>query len=129
MKASKHTINSTHINDSQMDALLAQAFAVREVQNDSLESRLENVRRQHRIKEIQRQGHVRLLRRGSILASLVFVVALTATLLPKMLVWRALAQMANASEQAKSMHSVKWAIEADGTRRKIQETWFQAGRW
>lgn len=115
--------------NEKIDALLAQAFAVREVGSDTLAARLDEVCRTHRVAQLKQQKSRRLLRRGLALASVTFAVVLTVITLPKILVWRALAQMADAAENARSMHTVAWAIEADGSRRKTGEIWFQDGRW
>lgn len=115
--------------NEKMDELLIQAFAISEVDSDTLSARLDEVRRTHRVAQMKKQKHRRFVRRGFALASVAFAVLFSVTTLPKILVWRALAQMADAAESARSMHSVKWAIEADGSRRKTREVWFQDGRW
>lgn len=42
---------------------------------------------------------------------------------------RALEHMAGAMRDAKSAHAIQWHVAADGSRTKISETWYDAGRW
>jgi hypothetical protein len=119
-----------HIHDSQIDDLLAQAFMLRSAEAEpvTLSSRMDGVSRQFRLAQKQRQQRRFFLRRSLAVASVLFAFTLSVTLLPKILVWRAVAQMVDAGERARSVHAIAYMLEGT-SRRKVTETWFQNGHW
>ena len=116
-------------NPSDLDLALRQAFAVRDEPPATLQARLDAEHLRSRSAGLKRQSRRRIVRRGLTLASAACAVAFASVMLPKILVRRVLAQMASAAENVRSMHRVVWIVEEDGSRRKIEETWFQGGRW
>ncbi len=137
-------METQHINDTQSDAqdnaqgdatldhLLAQAFAVRAGDGDALSRRLGEARREHhqaqgRHLERRRRG-AQDLRRGGAMASVAGVLALAVVAQSRIGVRGVVTQMGQATLQVRSMHSQTWDIDRDGSRRKVEETWFEKGR-
>lgn len=123
-------MTTLHTQDQlDLEDALRQAFAVRADPPATLQARLDAELARSRAAGIKRQLRRRTIRRGLTLAGAACALAFAVVMLPRVLVWRALAQMASSGESVRSMHRVSWIIEEDGSRRQTEETWFQDGRW